>query len=137
MAPFTLIDRSYAMTFEQMVELIEKTRNPFELSKHLSDFAAGLRNLADRFDIVESSRRDDLNRMAALESLTAEEKTELTSLAKDRTDLQHRVDALEHQLSDLKADKSPGPAPVDTHLGPALPAEGGQAKPALAATMNV
>lgn len=99
-------------SFEGLVELLEKTTNPFELSRRMPDVVAGLQNLRDRFRTVEESRIKDMYRMQELEALTAQEKQELASIAKDRTDLQQRLAKLEQRLDAMEAEEDEPVTPV-------------------------
>lgn len=94
-------------TIEELVELLEKTSNPLELGRHIDAVKAGMRNLLDRFKVVEQSRVDDLYRMQHLEALTKEEKATLDSIATDRTALQQAVARLEARLAALETKSSP------------------------------
>lgn len=100
-------------TFEELVDLLEKTKNPFDLSRQLPAIIAGLGNLRDRVRAIEEYRLADMHRMQEMETLTADEKTQLGSLAKDRDDLQKRLAAVEQRLdADEKKKAEPLPLPL-------------------------
>ena len=111
-------------TFEEAIELLSKTANRDEYIRQLPAIVEGFQDLASRLEAIEKSRHDDQERMQALESLTAEERAELTALGKDRTDLQHRVAELEHQAAakiDPKTGKPYVVDPVKPVVSPATP----------------
>lgn len=96
------------MTFEEAVKLLETTPSPFQLSRHMADITSGMRNLADRFDVVEQSRVDDMHRMQGIEEVTKTERDTIASIAKDRDVLQKQVADLSQRLDALeKAKQTP------------------------------
>ena len=102
-------------SFEDAIALLDKLTNPFDFPKVKPNLVEGLHNLASRLHEVEKSRITDMNRMQVIETLTAEEKTELASIAQDRTDLQHRVADLEHLAAAKVIEPTP---PVQTAAEP-------------------